>query len=146
MSKINKIILWKSSHSIHRLNYHIVFIPKYRRKILYGKLNQRIQELLYEAAKANKWFIHELSINKDHVHLMIQLPPNITVSKAVMYLKGGTSRIIRQEFPELKEFLWGDSLWQDGYFAETTGKLDEKMMRGYIRRQWEQEKGSSSGL
>ena len=94
---------------------------------------------MYEAAELNKWFIHEFEIKEDHVHIMIQLPPTITVAKAVMFLKGGTSKVIRQEFPELKEFLWGDSLWQDGYFAETSGKIDEKALREYIRRQWEQE-------
>ena len=80
-----------------------------------------------------------MSIKEDHVHMMIQLPPTTTIAKAAMYLKGGTSKVIRKEFPELKEFLWGDSLWQDGYFAETVGKIDEKAMREYIRRQWEQE-------
>lgn len=137
--KKRKTIIWKSSHTNHRLAYHIVFIPKYRRQILYGKLTSRLSELFYEAATVNKWFIHELSVHKDHVHMMIQLPPAITVAKAIMYLKGGTSKVIRKEFPELKEFLWGDSLWQDGYFAETVGRIDEKMMREYIKRQWERE-------
>ena len=104
-----------------------------------GRLCQRMSELIYEAAKINKWFVHEFEIKEDHVHIMIQLPPTITVAKAVMYMKGGTSRVIRQEFPELREWLWGDSLWQDGYFAETSGKVDEKKLREYIRKQWEQE-------
>jgi putative transposase len=94
---------------------------------------------VYEAAKANKWFIHELGIKENHVHMMIQLPPTISVAEAIMHLKGGTSKVIRQEFPELKEFLWGDSLWQDGYFAESNGRIDEKALRDYIKRQWEQE-------
>lgn len=137
--KYEKSFKWKSSHSIHRLCYHVVFIPKYRRSILYGKVCQRLAELVYEAAKVNKWFVHEFEIKEDHVHIMIQIPPSISVAKMVMYLKGGTSRVIRQEFPELKEFLWGDSLWQDGYFAETNGRIDEKKLREYIRKQWEQE-------
>ncbi len=94
---------------------------------------------MYEAARVNKWFIHEFEIKEDHVHIMLQIPPSISVSKMVMYLKGGTSRVIREEFPELQEFLWGDSLWQNGYFAETSGKVDERKLREYIRKQWEQE-------
>ena len=137
--KYDKSFKWKSAHSIHRLCYHIVFIPKYRKHIMQGRLCQRMSELIYEAAKINKWFVHEFEIKEDHVHIMIQLPPTITVAKAVMYMKGGTSRVIRQEFPELREWLWGDSLWQDGYFAETSGKVDEKKLREYIRKQWEQE-------
>ena len=137
--KYDRSFKWKSSHSIHRLTYHIVFIPKYRKHILHGKLCQRLSQLVYEACKDNKWFLHEFQIKEDHVYIMLQTPPNISVSKTVMYLKGGTSRTIRQEFPELKEWLWGDSLWQDGYFAETSGRIDEKKLREYIQRQWEQE-------
>ncbi|MBI2041803.1 MAG: IS200/IS605 family transposase [Candidatus Nealsonbacteria bacterium] len=87
----------------------------------------------------NKWFIYELSINTDYVHTMLQLPPAVTIAKAVMYLKGGFSKIIRQEFPELRKFFWGDNLWQDGYSAETIGRIDEQMMREYIKRRWERE-------
>lgn len=144
--KYDRSFKWRSSHSIHRLTYHIVFIPKYRKHILHGKICQRLSQLFYEAAKVNQWFIHELSIMEDHIHMMIQLPPTIAVAKAVMYLKGGTSKVIRQEFPELKAFLWGDSLWQDGYFAETSGRIDERKLREYIKRQWEQEKGGSPAL
>lgn len=82
----------------------------------------------------------------DHVHILIQLPPRTNLPTAVQYLKGGSSKIIRKEFPELQEFLWGDSLWADGYFAETVGRASEDAMRMYIRMQWAQEKGTSSGL
>lgn len=137
--KYDKSFKWKSAHSIHRLCYHIVFCPKYRKMVMHGKLCQRLSQLIYEAARINKWFVHEFEIKEDHIHIMIQLPPSISVSKTVMHLKGGTSRVIRQEFPELQEWLWGDSLWQDGYFAETSGRIDEKRLREYIRKQWEQE-------
>lgn len=144
--KYDKSFKWKSANSIHRLCYHIVWIPKYRHSVLRGKLSQRLSQLVCEAARVNKWFVHEFKTNEDHIHLMIQLPPTITVAKAVNILKGGTSRVIRQEHPELQEFFWGDSLWQDGYFAETSGRIDEKALREYIRKQWEQEPGISPAL
>ena len=78
-----------------------------------------------------------MSIQNDHVHLLIQLQPNDSVAEAVRILKGGTSRIIRKEFPELEEFLWGDSFWADGYFAESIGHVDERIMRAYIDEQSE---------
>jgi len=78
--------------------------------------------------------------------MLIQLPPTIKVSQAVQFLKGGTSKVIRQEYPELEEWLWGDSLWQDGYFSETVGRKNEEAMREYIQKQWDQEKGPSPGL
>lgn len=71
----------------------------------------------------------------DHVHILIQLRPRESVSEVVQILKGGSSRKIREEFPELEEFLWGDSFWADGYFAETVGHLDETTIRRYIRDQ-----------
>ena len=95
----------------------------------------RIKELLYQCAEVNNWKIEEINIQRDHVHLMVQLRPSISVSKAVQYLKGGSSKVIREEFPELEEFLWGSSFWGDGYFAETCGKFDESIVRKYINDQ-----------
>ena len=78
--------------------------------------------------------------------MLLQLPTNVSVAKAVQYLKGGTSRVLRHEHPELEEFLWGDSLWQDGYFAESVGRMDEATIRAYIKAQWEHEPNRSPGL
>lgn len=79
--------------------------------------------------------LSEISIKEDHVHMLIQIRPSESVADVVKVLKGGTSRIIRSEFPELEEFLWGDSFWADGYFAETVGKVDEEVVRKYIKDQ-----------
>ena len=137
--KYDRIFPWKNSHSFHRLTYHIVFTPKYRRRVLRGKLIPRLRELFFECAEVNRWFVHEVEIMPDHVHILVQLPPTVTVAKAVMYFKGGSAKVIRKEFPELKEFLWGDSLWQDGYFTESVGRIDERKMRNYIQNQRNQE-------
>ena len=83
----------------------------------------------------NGCWISELSVQDDHVHIVIQTNPSDSVADVVHILKGGTSRVIRKEFPELEEFLWGDSFWADGYFAETVGKVDEEVVRRYIRQQ-----------
>ena len=83
----------------------------------------------------NRWYISELSIQPDHLHMMIQIKPKDSVADVVQILKGGTSRVVGKEFPELEEFLWGDSFWADGYFAESVGKVDEMVIRRYIRNQ-----------
>jgi putative transposase len=141
---------WKGAHTKHRLQYHLVFIPKYRKRVLIGKVAIRTRALFYEAAQVNQWWIHELNIQRDHAHVLIQLEPDVSVAKAVQYLKGGSSFKLRQEFPELEEFLWGDSFWADGYFAESVGIAQEEMIRKYIREQTEQDqsvpKGGSRGL
>jgi putative transposase len=95
----------------------------------------RLRKLLYEACRINKWWTSELSIQENHVHLIIQTKPEDSVAEVVHRLKGGTSRVIRKEYPELEEFLWGDSFWADGYFAETVGSVDEEVVRRYIKEQ-----------
>ena len=123
------------SQSKYRLMYHLVWIPKYRKRILKGALKEKLEILFRQCAEMNGWKIEELNIQIDHVHLLIQLKPTISVSKAIQLLKGGSSRVVRQEFPELEEFLWGDSFWSDGYFAETVGRVNEDVIRKYIQNQ-----------
>lgn len=103
--------------------------------MLRGKIVSRLKKLLYDACKLNQWWINEINIQTDHVHILIQIKPSESVSEVVQILKGGTSRVIRKEFPELEEFLWGNSFWADGYFAESVGKVDEEVIRKYIKTQ-----------
>ena len=126
---------WTGAHTKHKHMYHIVWIPKYRKRILKDQLAYRIEELLRECADINRWQIHELNIQIDHVHMLVQLRPNISVSKAVQFFKGGSSKVIREEFSDLKEFLWGDNFWADGYFSETVGQVNIAVIQKYIKNQ-----------
>ncbi len=94
----------------------------------------------------NDWAIENLEILPDHVHLLIQINPVDSVASVLQILKGGTSRVIREEFPELEEFLWGDSLWSDGYFAETVGRMTETTMKRYLNTQRNKQEERFSGL
>jgi putative transposase len=126
---------WSGAHTKHRLVYHIVWIPKYRKRVLKGDVASRIKELLYEACEINRWWIEENNVLEDHIHILIQIRPTDKLSDVVKRLKGGTSRIIREEFPDLKEFLWGNSFWATGYFAETVGRFNYDKVKEYIREQ-----------
>ncbi len=126
---------WTGAHTTHRLRFHIVWIPKYRKRILRGALAARLGELLRQAAEVNRWELHELAIQTDHVHLLLQVHPTDSVAEVVRRLKGGTSKKLREEFPELDEFLWGDSLWADGYFADSVGAASSSVIEKYIERQ-----------
>ncbi len=126
---------WTGAHTTHRLRYHLVWIPKYRRRILEGAVAARVRQLLEQAAEVNRWHLHELNVQSDHVHLLLQIHPKDRVADVVQRLKGGSSRLLRQEFPELEEFLWGRSFWCDGYFAESVGQTQEGVIRRYIRHQ-----------
>jgi putative transposase len=123
------------AHTTHRLQYHLVWVPKYRKRLLDGPLAGRVEELLRQCAEMNRWTIVELNVQPDHIHLLLQLPPREAVAHAVQLMKGGSSRKIREEFPGLDEFLWGDSLWADGYFAESIGSSTTSRVRAYIQNQ-----------
>ena len=123
------------AHTTHRLKYHLVWVPKYRKRVLRGPLARRLYELIRQCADMNQWTVEELNVQVDHVHLLIQSPPKEAVTHAMQLLKGGTSKVIRKEFPELEEFLWGDSLWADGYFAESVGQVSEATIKAYIQNQ-----------
>ena len=126
---------WTGSHTKLRLMVHIVWIPKYRHRVLKGELAKRIKELIFECADANRWKVEELNIQQDHVHLLLQFRPDVSVSSMVHKLKGKSRRIIRSEFPELKEFFGGTSFWADGFFAETSGQCSESAILAYIQNQ-----------
>ncbi|CAN5141179.1 IS200/IS605-like element ISSod23 family transposase [soil metagenome] len=115
--------------------YHIVWLPKYRRKILEGRVKELVAEVLQEVAVFNGWEIQEINVQVEHVHLMIQIPPNISVSTAVQFLKGRSSKVVKEEVPELKKYLWGNSFWADGYFSVTVGEVSEAKIREYILNQ-----------
>ena len=116
---------------------HLVFLPKYRKRILRGKVATRLKDLFYKACVVNNWWIEEIKILTDHVHMLIQIQPSISVSKVVNQLKGGSSRTLRKEFPELEEFLWGDSFWATGYFAESVGSTSFTQVTKYIKENQE---------
>ena len=127
---------YKSGSSTkHRLIFHLVWCPKYHRRVLRGKVASRLYQLFKECCQINGWEIKKISIQYDHIHLLIQINPRDSIAHTMHYLKGGTSRVIRREFPELKEFLWGDSFWSDGYFAESAGQVNEAAITNYIKNQ-----------
>ena len=126
-------------HTKHRLLFHVVFRPKYRKRVLQFDLAKKARELFVQCCEVNGWKLHEVDVQPDHVHLFLQINPKDSISKVMQMLKGGSSRVIRTEFPELEEFLWGNQFWSDGYFVETFGKFSETAIRKYIREQNKQE-------
>jgi putative transposase len=126
---------WTGAHTKHRLRYHLVWVPKYRRRVLTEPIATRLVTLLRQACEVNQWGLHEINVQPDHVHLLLQIPPDDSISGVVGALKGGTSRVLRAEFPDLEEYLWGNSFWSDGYFAESVGQAEEAVVRAYIQNQ-----------
>lgn len=136
-----------AAHTKYDCRYHLVWIPKYRRKVLLGEMKERLQELINQRSKELRVIILKGAIEPDHVHLYVSLPPSLAVSKYMNLIKGMTSCVLRKEFSkELKEFYWKPVLWADGYFVATVGEINDKVIRDYIAEQESQEqKGSNSG-
>lgn len=126
---------WSGAHTLHKLKAHLVFIPKYRKRILRGEIVQTIKTLFYEACEVNDWNIEEYAIEKDHIHILLQYKPNESIAKIVQILKWWSSFKLRKMYPEIEEFLWWDSFWSDGYFAESVWVHHEQLIKQYIQNQ-----------
>ena len=123
------------SHSRYDLKVHVVWITKYRKKILRGDISVRVRELIREICKANDVVIVKGHISMDHIHLLLSYPPSVSVSKLVQYLKGKTSRRMLQDYAELRKAFWGQHLWARGYFAASVGTVTAEVVKEYIEKQ-----------
>ena len=124
-----------SSHTVYDIKYHFVWITKYRYKILRGKIALRVREILKQGCEANRLVIIKGSIGPDHVHMLLSCPTDMAPSKIMQILKGRTSRLLQEEFPELRKKYWGQHMWGRGYFCGTVGEVDERTIKNYIENQ-----------
>lgn len=125
----------KGSHTQYDIQYHIVWTTKYRYKVLNGKVAERLRELIRQGCEAKCITIIQGAIGREHVHMLISCPPNIVVSQIAQYLKGRSSKLLQEEFKELKKKYWGQHLWAPGYFCRTVGTVTEEMIKEYIKNQ-----------
>ncbi|MFT8873000.1 MAG: IS200/IS605 family transposase [Sporolactobacillus sp.] len=125
----------KSSHAVYDIKYHVIWVTKYRYQVLRGQVAMRARELIRQGCEARDVTILQGSIGKEHIHLLISCPPSLAPSKIMQYLKGRSSRLLQDEFPELKKRYWGQHLWSRGYFCATVGNVTEDIIRNYIANQ-----------
>lgn len=122
------------SHSKWECKYHVVFIPKYRRKALFGQLRRHLGEVFHRLARQKESQIEEGYLMPDHVHMLISIPPKYAVSQVVGYIKGKSAIHIARNYGERKRNFVGQHFWARGYFVSTVGR-DEGVIRDYIRHQ-----------
>ena len=125
----------KTAHAVYDLKYHIVWITKYRKPILRGAIGRRVRELVRQTCASLDVYIVKGHVAKDHVHLLVSVPPTISVSELVKRLKGRSSRKMLQEYDELRREFWGRHLWARGYFAASTGNVTDEIVAEYIEKQ-----------
>ena len=125
------------AHCKWECQYHIVFIPKYRKKKLYGMMRDDVREIIRTLCKYKKVEIVAGAVCADHVHLCVSIPPKLSVSDFVGYLKGKSALMIFDKHPEMGN-KWDRSFWARGYYVSTVGNVDEETVKEYIRRQTEE--------
>jgi len=121
-----------SNKAIYNLGYHLIWCPKYRKKILIGKIEQKLRKLLNDKAKELNMKIEIMEILPDHVHLFIKADPTLGVHFIVQQLKGYTSNLMRKEFLELRKL---PTLWTRSYYCESVGHISEDTVKKYIEDQ-----------
>ena len=129
----------KGSHTVYDIKYHFVWITKYRYPVLRGSIAMRARELLRQGCEANNLRILKGSVGKDHIHMLLSCPTTMAPSEIAQKLKGRTSKILQEEFPELKKRYWGQHMWGRGYFCGTVGEVDQKTIENYIEHQGEED-------
>ena len=125
---------YKSNRNVvYSCKYHVVWCPKYRRKVLVDGVDSRLKELIIQLCQEIQVEIIEMEIMPDHVHLLIEVDPQFGIHKAIKLIKGRTSRILRQEFPYLKTKL--PTLWTNSYFVSTVGGAPLSAIKQYVENQ-----------
>ena len=127
------------AHTKWECKYHIVFAPKYRRQIIYGKIKQDIGQMLRKLCEYKGIEIHEAEACKDHIHMLVSIPPKYSVSQIMGYLKGKSSLMIYEKYPELKYKYRNREFWCRGYYVDTVGK-NAKKIEEYIKHQLDEDK------
>jgi putative transposase len=130
-----------SAHGAYHHQYHVVWIPKYRKKILKGSLKEFVEKRLFDIQEFHPDIeIEKYSIQKDHIHLVIAIPPRYSVSSIVGKIKANTSREIRRRFEWIKTTYWHNEFWSPGFFSSTVG-INEDVIKRYVEFQEKADKG-----
>jgi putative transposase len=130
----------KLTHVVYKCDYHIVFVPKYRFRILTGEIKQFVEESIRLLCEWKQVEIEEMNVQKDHVHLLVSIPPKVSVSDFMGIIKGKTAIKLFKSFPKMrKKPYWGNHFWARGYFVSTVG-INEELIRRYIKHQEKEER------
>jgi len=129
-----------TSHTVYDIKCHIVWITKYRKPVLHSQLSSRLRDIIREVCKEKEVEILKGHVSKDHLHLLVSIPPHISVSKLVQYLKGRSSRKLLMENKELDKKFCGCHLWARGYFVASSGNVTDEVIMEYIEYQDDREK------
>ena len=125
----------RGAHTVFSIHLHLVWTTKYRKAVLTGEVPLRVRDLVRQICGDNDVKIMKGHVSKDHVHLLVSIPPQVGISKLMQYLKGTTAHKIMMEFPHIKKQYWGQHMWARGYFCCSTGNVTDEIVAEYIAKQ-----------
>ncbi len=124
----------KGSHTVYDIQYHLVWVTKYRYHVLRGEVAERARELIRQSCMSRDIKIVRGHVSKDHIHILVSCPQTLSPAKVMQYLKGRSSQKLQEEFSHLKKRYWGQHLWARGYFCATVGAVTEEQIQEYIEK------------
>lgn len=126
-----------AAHTTYSIYYHIVFIPKYRRKIFnHQNIDNLVKKVVQDRAPYHSWIIEQLETDEDHLHLFLSTPPRYSPAEIVKLIKTWTYHNVYDKVPEIKQYLWGGKLWCEGYFITTVNDATTNdMIKRYVQNQ-----------
>jgi putative transposase len=125
------------AHSVFEIHLHLVWVTKYRKPVMAGEVGMRVRELIREICREHEVTIMKGHVSKDHVHLLVSIAPQVTISRLVQWLKGKTSRKLLGEYAHLRKAFWGRPVWARGYFCCSSGNVTDEVIKEYIAGQME---------
>ena len=125
------------SHTVFNIEYHFVWVTKYRYQVLKGDIALRVRELVRQTCEIFEIRILKGVVSKDHVHLLVSAPPTIAPSEIMRRIKGRTSSKLFEEFPNIKKRYWGRHFWARGYFCVMAGQVTDEMIKEYLEHHFE---------
>lgn len=125
----------KTAHCTYDLKAHIVWITKYRKPVITGEIVKRTRDLIRKICQENEVEILAGHVGKDHIHLLVSVPPHLSASKLVQYLKENTARKLQMEYKEINKQFWGRHLWARGHFVASSGNVTDDVIKEYIKNQ-----------
>ena len=128
------------SHTVFNIEYHFVWVAKYRYKVLTEDVALRVRELVRQTCEAFEIRIIKGVVSKDHVHIFVSAPPTMAASEIMRRIKGRTSSRLFEEFPHLRKRFWGRHFWARGYFCATSGQVTDEMIKTYLEHHFEPSK------
>lgn len=140
--------LKRASHAVYDTVYHLVWCPKYRKKIFSDEtVRERAEQLIKEISEEYGIEIEEMEVAVDHVHMLVSFPPRLSIGEVVRIIKSISARELFRELPRIKKRLWAGELWEDGYFARTVGdRMTRQIIDKYIKHHRDIEQGPAQLL